>query len=505
MSAAIQDRPATAVSARSNDGESARADRWLPVAIGLITLGGVALRILGARGDLWLDEIWSLTLLENAHSVADVFLGVHHLNNHILNSLWLYLVGPDAPFLLIRAPAILFGGLSILVAAAIGRRRSPAAAVITSFFFATSYFFVNYGSEARGYSGMILAILSGYWAVLAMFDEAPGIWPYVVFGLAACLGALSHLTMIEATGVLCLTVLWISVERREKLIRSLERLALVSVIALLASLPAVGCFFYWKQFHDFETGGITPFEFTHMRLGLFNMTFGTLGLPNWADPVFLGAVVIAVAVFGFAIAPPMRRCFPALAIFALPAFHALARLPSQFYARFHLTTAIGLGLLWSEVAVFLWTRNYRLWAIALMSFFASHQAAYVSEFLWNGRGEPSAIVRTMTEHGPARYDFLLSGNQSTENHDSIIDVAWVVNFYARRLSAQATLVSIATWCAKPPDWLIDESNDAPQPGQIKSAGPNECRANFRFVQMLNGTGYSFEPWVLYRRVGTDTP
>ena len=61
---------------------------WL--AVGIITGFGFSLRFYCAANDLWTDEIWSLQLVQDLRSPAEVFWGISHDNNHYLNSLWLY-------------------------------------------------------------------------------------------------------------------------------------------------------------------------------------------------------------------------------------------------------------------------------------------------------------------------------------------------------------------------------------------------------------------------------
>src|SRR5690349_4887510 len=101
--------------------QGGRADRrywWL---LGAIVLLGLALRIAGAQGALWLDEAWSAKQAHDAGTPIAVFLNINHDNNHHLNSLWLLLVGFDAPPPLARALSIATGTAAILVAAAIGK------------------------------------------------------------------------------------------------------------------------------------------------------------------------------------------------------------------------------------------------------------------------------------------------------------------------------------------------------------------------------------------------
>ena len=105
-------------------------------AVAVIGLAGLVLRVLGARGDLWLDEIWSLALLEPLTSIDQIFWRINHDNNHFLNSIYLYLVGPDASPLLQRGLSIALGVGAIVAAGAAARGRS--AIVATSLLFAIS-------------------------------------------------------------------------------------------------------------------------------------------------------------------------------------------------------------------------------------------------------------------------------------------------------------------------------------------------------------------------------
>ena len=58
---------------------------------GLLVLSA-GLRLLAARGDLWLDELWSLSFARQMTSPLDVWTAIHHDNNHPLNTLYLFVV-----------------------------------------------------------------------------------------------------------------------------------------------------------------------------------------------------------------------------------------------------------------------------------------------------------------------------------------------------------------------------------------------------------------------------
>lgn len=133
------------------------------IALAVIVLSGLGLRVWCARGGLWVDEAWSAQFVVQAGSAWAIFWRVNYDNNHYLNSLWILLVGPYAPPLLIRALSIVTGTLSIAVAGAIGWRRSPVTGLIAAILFAVSPILVAYGAEARGYGPMLLAMLVSVW------------------------------------------------------------------------------------------------------------------------------------------------------------------------------------------------------------------------------------------------------------------------------------------------------------------------------------------------------
>ncbi|MBA3896385.1 MAG: hypothetical protein H0X36_04455, partial [Sphingomonadaceae bacterium] len=79
------------------------------LSFGLCMIAALILRVLNARGGLWLDEAWSVVLAGEAAPVVGVFASINHDNNHHLNTLWVQLLGPAAPPLALRALAIFSG------------------------------------------------------------------------------------------------------------------------------------------------------------------------------------------------------------------------------------------------------------------------------------------------------------------------------------------------------------------------------------------------------------
>src|SRR5678815_3319816 len=86
--------------------EVATVDRVPPrafaIAMGVVVLVGAVLRIWAARGELWLDEIWSFRVVHLLSGPAGILTGLHHDNNHHLNSLYLYFLPETTHWMLYR-------------------------------------------------------------------------------------------------------------------------------------------------------------------------------------------------------------------------------------------------------------------------------------------------------------------------------------------------------------------------------------------------------------------
>jgi hypothetical protein len=392
-----------------------------------------------------------------------------------------------------RLPAILLGTLGILAARAVGRRYSEASGVIAALLMAISYFFVHYGSEARGYAGMILAVLVAHDALLAILDGEARTKNTIVFAAAICVGTFFHLTMVEATAALCASFFARGWARGEGLAATLRRALPVGLAALAATIPAVGLFVHGAFSSDFHVGAMEPFTFVLIGQGLSGMARTVLGFPQAMDD---GVVVAAAAVFALAmlaLVPAERRWFPALAVFGLPLAHVALRLPSQFYPRFHLTAAIGLLLLTSDGLAALWSRKgaARAASLAVLALIVAGQAVNLGSFFSLGRGDYVAAYKRMSEAGPVTYavDFAKGETRA------------VVEYEADRAGIAATRVLDEDWCATAPDWLISVAMpNAPRdlPAR-KAAGPAACATRYLRDQSFPAWGLSGFAWTLYRR------
>src|ERR1044072_4687402 len=137
--------------------------QFLPLVVLIsITLLAAVLRFLAAQNDLWIDELIFLPIARQARQISDIFTVFNYDNNHFLNTLWMYAIGPNQPMLAYRVPAIVYGILSVpaMYWATVGF--SARARLLATLRVAINYPLIHFSSEARGYSGALLASILAY-------------------------------------------------------------------------------------------------------------------------------------------------------------------------------------------------------------------------------------------------------------------------------------------------------------------------------------------------------
>lgn len=380
-------------------GEMVDRQRWW-LFVCFIAAFGLVLRILCARGGLWLDEAVSAIQAHGAGSPLGVFLKINHDNNHHINSLWMQLVGLDAPPMLARALSIVTSTVAILIAGVIGARRAPLLGLLTAGFFAVSPMLVTLGSEARGYAPLTVAFLIAMLRIdqwLSDEDErSPGV------GLALCffLGAFCHLMMFFAFPALAGWVfftLWQREGLRGAIVRSL-RLFLPSIIALTLVAAII-----WSaaaaSANGIKFGGWEPFTWEMYAYGLTEMFGYTFGGPI----LHLGWLLLVPALLVLALSMRVLRLpFHCLAIVAFPLAIAFLQPANVGFARYYLLVALALLILGAEVA---WrglvAGGWRRWlAIASLAVFGAGSLACDIELMRNLRADPGAAIRALQARAP---------------------------------------------------------------------------------------------------------
>lgn len=176
--------------------EASPETRWMWGVLAVVLGLGLALRITGSMGELWLDELWSLTLVMPLKSAGEVFTGIHQDNNHHLMSLWMWICGPNREWWVYRVPSILAGMGAAVAAIRIGLRQSRATAMIAGVLVSLSYLGVFYSSEARGYAIACCMALVAYDSLELYLRDRKWL-SGEVYGLAIVLGMTGNLSYVS--------------------------------------------------------------------------------------------------------------------------------------------------------------------------------------------------------------------------------------------------------------------------------------------------------------------
>src|SRR4051812_16021317 len=179
------------------------SERLMVAAVLGLTIVGGWMRFRGALNDLWLDELISLHNARSLRNLIEVFTAIHTDNNHYLTTMFLRAVGGSHSPPMLRMLSLLCGVAAVPAAFWAVARRPRAVQVVFACLITFSYPLVHFSSEARGYSGAILAGLFAFGALdrwLASGKASAG-WGSI-FALAVIFGILSHLTFVFVWGAL---------------------------------------------------------------------------------------------------------------------------------------------------------------------------------------------------------------------------------------------------------------------------------------------------------------
>jgi hypothetical protein len=468
-------------------GPAPRAGGAFWAAAAAIAAAGTGLRLLAARGDLWLDEIWSLELARLARTAAGVLTSVHHDNNHHLTTGWLLLLGPDAPPLALRALAVAAGAATLgavaLRASRVGRPEALAGLLLLAF----SPLLVHYGSEARGYSLAVLAAVVAAEAQARWLEGRRARWAAAV-AAASIVGFLSHLTFLYVWAALLAwaAAAWLAGPPPRR-----------APGALLAALGAAGAAFaaLWAvDLRFLAVGGGPPYDLAEV---LREWLDATLALPRGPLEV---AGLVAVAVAAREVARLAREgrpewAFHATVLAAAPAAVLAWTRPAYLAPRYLAVAAPFLLLLLARAGARAWVRGggRRLAAAGAAMLFLAGSAVQVGRLLRDGRGRYREAVAYMVRASPP------GGAWVASDHD--FRNGTVLAFHARRVPGGSGLRYVPAGDPRGPvpDWVLlhDFDAEAVPPEGLEGPGGRRYRLDARFRSApLSGWN-----WTLYRLDG----
>lgn len=451
---------------------------WLCPALVAIVVLGLALRIAAAQGGLWLDEAWSAKLAQEAGTPLGIFLNINHDNNHHLNSLWMQLVGFGAAPVLSRALSIATGTIAIWVAARIAAPRGAVASLVAATLFALSPALVTYGSEARGYAPMVLAVLTAVLLVDRWLAKGSG--DAVRRRLAWCfaLGALAQLTMVFACVALvgwCFFVL----ARRMPIVAAVRATLRLFAPALVALMLVLGIVFgaAYASPTGFQFGRYEAFELLLYLHGLIEMLGYAIGVPVMTLLILAVAAATVVLARG---ADTQRFDFYWIAILAFPISMAVLRAGNVGNPRYFMLAAVALLLLVAElIARSIATRGWPRWlaAAALAAFLAGSAAADI-DLIRNQRGDPAAAIRALQRRAPAGATLVFERD---------IGLAMIESAAAH---ARYPLVIARRGCPAPRFLFADRFKGEPLPATMRYCGNRYALVAHRLAHGMSGTHWA---------------
>ncbi len=200
-------------------------DAW----VAAIFIAAIACRLAAARGELAFDEIWSWNLAAT-NTPLSILVQLALDNNHILNTLVMNVLGPNAEPLTYRLPAVAAASAGLVFGYLLGRRRGAGLPVLI--LLGASHLLILYGSEARGYAYLTGCTLGAWW-VLEEYLDRPRAWCRAGFALACALGLMAQLPFAFAyAGFFAYSVL--RLYRRRHGMQSVVLLHAWPVVAIVA-------------------------------------------------------------------------------------------------------------------------------------------------------------------------------------------------------------------------------------------------------------------------------
>jgi len=441
-----------------------------------------------ARGDLWLDEIHSLAFAEYAASPLDIFTKFKNDNNHILNTLYLYLAGQNSSFYTYRLLAVMSGIGSLLVLKCLSGNSDRRQTIFTLLFAGSSYPLVLYFSEARGYAPAIFFSLLAFMLAVKKQSELR-LQRLLLFWAAAILGMLAHFTSI-----IILIALACSSLQRDFRSQPTPKRTLLCLSAWYGPPFAVFGVLYVIFVRPMAIGGGDPFSYE----AVFRHTCSVvLGIPDgqvWGGiAIFCYCALIAAGTYLQFRQRSDHWLFYPLALFVLPLLMLAVTRPEVLYFRYFLVSFPFFYLLLGSSCTILWNsgRSWLPWTIAaaIVLMTAGHAARLVP-LLTQGRGNYSAALSYMSASTPG--PVIRAGSDHDYRNGMLL------SYYARFLKngKKIQYIEQKQMGYERPDWFILHSQDLsyrPQPAlELQNIG------NFRLVKQYPFAGESGWSWYIYQ-------
>ncbi len=471
-------------SSSPSDQEAAPSDRhwqfrWTILIFGL----AAALRLVATLGDLAIDEVWSLWFVRyKIRNIADIF-ALRHDNNHLLNTMILYVLGSRVWGICYRIAAAIASILAVWLSGRIAIRHGGFKAQLTTLTLTgASYLLVLYGSEARGYSyAVCFAYLS--WLSLLRIQEHGRWLDAVAFAISASLGFLAHLTFLYCFAGFCV---W-------AFIRRLSKPTWIVPLALTPPfLVAGGLYLFFIR--GMAIGGGPETTVASAAISTLSIVAGG---PLYDDGALIAALIVLILLgVGFVRLwksdRAMAACYLTI-IFLAPAFVLFVTGHQLIYPRYFLIPVAFALLLIGYVLADIWSTRWsrRTIPIGLIVIFLTGNGWWTALLLNHGRGEYSHAMTWMEQNGNA---------PATVSSDHDFRNGLMFEFFSTQLWPTDPPLLYVDQRSLPPqgtDWFIRHNFEAdpPHPKFITDSYGNPYRLE-RTFRHQSLTGWN---WWIYRR------
>ena len=357
---------------------AAAPNRWKLIVLALLTLTGLALRIVSLEAPIRFDEAYSF----NVHASTPFLNLISDYttpNNHVFHNVLMrcsYLVFGDSP-LALRLPAFL-AGLLVIPAAfwCLRRTLGDGAALVAAAFAANSWALIGYSTNARGYTAVTLLLLIAF-SLATRLRERRNFFVWALFVIALTLGFFTVPVMLYGASAVGVWLLLASEGRRRKEI-VWELAAAASVVIMLT------CMLYTPIAIRVGINAIVANPF----VSSLPFTVFWNGLPGlaasvarfWASPVWL-LVVLAIGLAASFLAPGKSgreaRLLHAAVLLSVPLIMTAQRvLPFErvflpFFPVYFGLAAVGLKAVFERLSGWAQPRWQRIMAVAAFAVIAA--------------------------------------------------------------------------------------------------------------------------------------
>ncbi|MEE8573994.1 MAG: glycosyltransferase family 39 protein [Thermodesulfobacteriota bacterium] len=429
----------------SND-EKSRALPAIAVAASLLIIFSL-LRLYCSFGSLWFDEISSIGFANQLNSASEALTLIRHDNNHILNTVYLYMVGKDGGAVSYRLFSVLTGSVSLALLYFIGRRRGAVEALVALFLGGLSFPLIVYSSEARGYAPAIMFALFSF-IFITEGRQKKTAYLFALFWVSTILGFLSHLSFIYIYLALGVWSVYPVISKKKK-DGTLELIKWHAVpIALLFSL-------YLINTRHLVIGGGHHYSLSAVVIRAASAAVGAPDYGIWIIP----GMIAAIAIFAGGLISVKKSesnetrgewIFFLCAIIVAPALILIVRRPEVLYFRYFIICFPFFYLLMAHLLAGIFSKNKTAFTVILI-LFSILNLCHIYSFLRSERGDYLSATLHMAENTKVNEIYVAS------NHD--LQVRTGLAYLLPKLPEGKRMIYLtySDWKDRPefaPDWFI---------------------------------------------------